>query len=445
VTTQDREQTRSTTTSVRRAKHDGSGFSRRRSVTWRFERWLGTTWPVRNIVRLGLRRQLWWVPSWPAFVTDRYGTEPPIGPRSLEVPPVPSALIRVPGNRRDPELEQASWKRGPIPYMDSWFPGVSQLTRTFMWKPRIQNQPKINRALRAFAPRGIQPLAGPTAEARSLRPEQLSALVKAKAAELGLSAVGAAAYDEKYVWDTDQGGQVGDVVIVCVLEQHYEATQSAPSNRAERAALASYAGLMPRSTALAEFLRDMGYAAKESDPATIGVGIHYGVEAGLGQLGMNGQLLTPFAGSRCRITMINTNAPLALDKPVDYGITGLCEECRVCVQRCPTGAIPSVRKFHRGVEKAKIKPQRCAPMVAQVQGCAVCMKVCPVQKYGLPKVLEHYDATGEVLGKGTDELEGYDWPDGRHFGPGQKPREAVSMAMLEPGGRKLLPVIPWPD
>jgi ferredoxin len=421
------------------------GYRRWRAARWRLERWLGTTRPVHALVQLGKRRQLWWIPSWPAFLYKRFGTEPPLGSRSLEVPPVPPDLLRTPGIRRDPEHEQASWKRGPIPYMDTWFPGVSQLTATYMWKPRIENQPRINRALRAFYPRGVRTRPEPIPRALTLTREQLSAMVKAKAAELGLSAVGITTYDEKYVWDTDQGDRVGDYVIACVLEQNYEATQTAPSNRAERAALSAYANLLRRGTALAEFLRDLGYTAKETDPASLGVAIHYSVEAGLGQLGMNGQLLTPFAGSRCRLSMINTNAPLAIDHPVDYGITGLCDACRVCVRRCPTGAIPSVRKFHRGVEKVKIKPQRCAPMVAQVQGCAVCMKTCPVQKYGLPKVIEHYTATGEVLGKGTDELEGYRWPDGRRYGPGTKPREAVSPAMLEPGGRKLLPVIPWPD
>src|SRR5262249_311851 len=152
-----------------------------------------------------------------------------------------------------------------------------------------------------------------------------------------------------------------------------------------------------------------------------------------------GQLLTPFAGSRCTIELINTDAPLTLDHPVDYGIPKLCDICQVCVRRCPSGAIPSVRKFHRGVEKAKIKSDRCAPMVGQFNGCAICMKTCPVQKYGLPGVLEHYARTGQVLGKGTDELEGYHWPDGRRYGPGEKPRSAVNTAVLEPNGRKLIP------
>src|SRR5262249_59513172 len=52
----------------------------------------------------------------------------------------------------------------------------------------------------------------------------------------------------------------------------------------------------------------------------------------------------------------------------------------------------------------------------------VCMKVCPIQRYGMAAVMEHYVATGEVLGKGTDSLEGYTLPDKGYFGPGQLPQ-----------------------
>tara|TARA_B100001245_G_C22624862_1_gene308091 strand:+ start:167 stop:487 length:321 start_codon:yes stop_codon:yes gene_type:complete len=50
------------------------------------------------------------------------------------------------------------------------------------------------------------------------------------------------------------------------------------------------------------------------------------------------------------------------------------------------------------------------------------MKVCPVQKFGMPTVMNHYIETGEVLGKGTEELEGYSLHDKGHFGPGELPR-----------------------
>jgi hypothetical protein len=62
-------------------------------------------------------------------------------------------------------------------------------------------------------------------------------------------------------------------------------------------------------------------------------------------------------------------------------------------------------------------------LVAKVNGCSVCVKVCPIQRYGLEAVIAHRQETGTILGVGTDELEGYDWPlDGYHYGPGDRPR-----------------------
>tara|TARA_B100001971_G_C17914961_1_gene394784 strand:- start:29 stop:343 length:315 start_codon:yes stop_codon:yes gene_type:complete len=49
------------------------------------------------------------------------------------------------------------------------------------------------------------------------------------------------------------------------------------------------------------------------------------------------------------------------------------------------------------------------------------MKVCPVQKFGMKPVMDHYVKTGQVLGKGTDDLEGFDLKGKGYFGPGQKP------------------------
>jgi len=65
------------------------------------------------------------------------------------------------------------------------------------------------------------------------------------------------------------------------------------------------------------------------------------------------------------------------------------------------------------------------------------MKVCPVQRYGLAKVVDHMERTGTILGKGTDELEGFDWIDGRHYGPDQKPR--INTEFIRPKGVTLDP------
>ena len=56
------------------------------------------------------------------------------------------------------------------------------------------------------------------------------------------------------------------------------------------------------------------------------------------------------------------------------------------------------------------------------------MKVCPINKYGAKVVMEHYVQTGQVLGKGTHDLEGYTLhPESSekyafgYFGPGELP------------------------
>lgn len=90
--------------------------------------------------------------------------------------------------------------------------------------------------------------------------------------------------------------------------------------------------------------------------------------------------------------------------------------------RCPGRAIQGQRLWYRGVEKAKLIAKRCRPVMARYSGCGVCMKTCPIQKYGMKPVMEYYIETGEVLGKGTDNLEAYELPDKGYFAAGKLPR-----------------------
>jgi ferredoxin len=266
-------------------------------------------------------------------------------------------------------------------------------------------------------------------------PQQRVTLLREAAARLGLSAIGFAEYDPRYVLAEYAGNHHTGSVIVCLLEQDWAATQTAPSARAERAAMTAYGELQRRVDALAEAAQGLGIDAHPHDTGGQTIVIHYAQQAGLGQLGLNGQLLTPVAGSRVRIALITTDAELPGDGPSDFGVHAICDACQACVRRCPVGAIPRQRKPYRGVTKAKIKTERCFPVVVQAEGCAVCMKVCPVQRYGLDAVTKHFlDTGGAILGNGTAELEGYTWPlDGRYYPPGRKPR-IDGDALLRPPG-----------
>lgn len=354
------------------------------------------------------------------FLPDRSGAPdvpPAWAPFAAEVP---DALRDVPGERRDAEAERAAAAEKPLHEFFSVHHEAQQYVTDHGKEYVLPVLPRLSRAMHQVrkAARN-QPRsrgAGP------VDPQQLTADLEAEARRIGVSAIGFAANSELYTFQETDAPQLPTVVVV-IVEQDWELTQTAPSVPAEMAAFHGYAEGMQRTAQLSGWLTARGFRAIPQGFPGDGMTIHYAVEAGLGQLGLNGQLLTPQAGSRCRILLLTTDAPLVHGTPRDFGIHGVCDECRACVRNCPVGAIPQTRKQYRGVTKAKLNTGRCLPVVVQAAGCAVCMKVCPIQRYGLDAVLEHREQTGTILGVGTDELEGYDWPlDGKHYGPGETPR-----------------------
>jgi epoxyqueuosine reductase len=344
----------------------------------------------------------------------------------------PTALQTVPGAWRNAEAEDRAYAERPLHDYIKVHSEAVELGLTHAWYFILPVWPRMLRALR----RCVRATAAqPDRALAAVTVEDLTEGIRAEAARLGLSAVGFAAYDPRYTYAEYAGKHDEGSVIVCLLEQDFEGTQTIPSPRGERAAFVAYSEAQKRTARLAEFVHTQGYRAQPHGIIGPAVSIPYAVQAGLGQLGLNGQLLTPEAGSRCRIFLITTNAQLVHGEPVDFGVNAICDACQICVRRCPVGAIPKQRAEHRGVLKAKIKTERCFPLVAiQLHGCAICMKVCPVQRYGIDAINEHFEQTGEILGKGSDDLEGYAWPmDGKFYGAGKLPARNISELINPPG------------
>ena len=246
--------------------------------------------------------------------------------------------------------------------------------------------------------------------------------IRTMARELGFGEVGFTRYDRHYTYVSKKRWAKFDHAICLALEQDYAQTQTIPSLEAEYAHFGTYEIEGALALKLGDYIRSLGYHAQVHSPNDNSAAyIPMFVAAGLGQLGANGQLLSPHFGSRARLMIVTTDAPVTYDEPVDYGVHKFCQQCQVCVNRCPGRALVKEKVWYRGVEKNKLIYDRCRPVMARYEGCAVCMKVCPIQRYGMKPVMEHYVETGEVLGKGTDNLEGYEIRDKGYFGPGQLP------------------------
>jgi len=337
--------------------------------------------------------------------------------------PVPEELATVPGIPLDDR--QVDWyaKEYPLESMNiterssrDWANGLRD-QHAEMREIRKEHE-KLNRALimSARATADIEPTAEPTGE-------DLSDAIKEKARELGFIEVGITYFDHRYTFSSKKDHTTYYPNIICLAyEQDFEPTQTIPSVDAEIVHSSTYRTEGAAALELGNFIRSHGYHAQVTGSGdSPGPYIPMFVEAGLGQLGACGYLLTPHVGNRCRLVSVTTDANVTHDKPIDYGMHAFCQVCQVCVNRCPGRALMRDKIWWRGLEKNKLYFKRCRPVMARYLGCGICMKTCPVQKYGMKNVMEHYAETGQVLGKGTHDLEGYTLEGKGYFGPGELP------------------------
>ena len=227
-----------------------------------------------------------------------------------------------------------------------------------------------------------------------------SAEVKRAGKFLGADAIGICDYDERWVYShnysrqklTDKPMELPDdlnSVVVIVNEMHHQTIETVPSALSGAATGQGYSRDIIAVLSITQFIRNLGYRAVASLNDTA-LSIPLAVQAGLGQYGRHGLLITPEFGPRIRIAKIFTDLPLIADKPIDFGVTETCNVCRRCSDGCPVKAISFVAPdFDRhegishvkGVKKWTINAKKCFQFWAnQGTDCSICIRVCPYNK-----------------------------------------------------------------
>jgi len=149
---------------------------------------------------------------------------------------------------------------------------------------------------------------------------------------------------------------------------------------------------------VARFIRSKGVRCFARIPFDAGVKYPpHAINAGLGELGAHGVVITREFGPRIRWTMISIDADIEVDDPIDLGIAGYCDDCLRCVKACPGNAITVNRIWWRGVYKRKNNDAKCWPYFVKTDGCGLCLKVCPFNRYSYEECMEAYKKDKTII------------------------------------------------
>jgi NAD-dependent dihydropyrimidine dehydrogenase PreA subunit len=225
-------------------------------------------------------------------------------------------------------------------------------------------------------------------------PDWMSERIKEVARFYGADLVGITQVDKRWVYSHYYERVTGEhgeneipykYAIVMGIEMDWQGINQSPKPGASAATALIYSRMAELSASLAKYIRSLGYAAIPcgNDSAQ---SIPLAIDAGLGELGRNGLMLSPEFGPRQRLCKVFTDLPLVPDQPIDFGLQSYCETCHACASACPVDAI---RWEERTTERTSISNRegilrwpvdvgRCY-LFWQENGmdCSNCIAACP--------------------------------------------------------------------
>jgi ferredoxin len=236
-------------------------------------------------------------------------------------------------------------------------------------------------------------------ERKALSAPEMTEYVKALARYYGAFGVGVAGLWPYHVY-THIGrgsGKYGDPIdlphayaIAFSVEMSRKMMGPAPEAPTVMESARQYVEAARIALQLAAFIRHLGY------PARAHIDGNYRViaplvarDAGLGEIGRMGLLMTPELGPRVRLGVVTTDLPLIPDDRLDgRAVIDFCRVCKKCAQNCPSRAIPfDDRKEHDGAYRWRIDADACFRYWNVIgTDCGRCIDVCP---YSHPDTLAH--------------------------------------------------------
>ena len=242
-------------------------------------------------------------------------------------------------------------------------------------------------------------------------PQTITRDVKKVAAYFGADLVGICRLDRRWVYSRTYEGTgldeargpeavVGDSIsqeipaefqyaVVMGFEEEYNIIKYFPTFVADVATSMGYSRMAMANAYLTAFIRNLGFKAIDCSTNDVALSIPMAMQAGLGDLGRNGLLITPQFGPRLRLSKVITDLPLLADVPIDFGVTEFCTACKKCADLCPSQSIPSGERTTEpnsvsnagGELKWPVNAEKCRMYWGRVnKSCTNCIACCPYNK-----------------------------------------------------------------
>lgn len=242
-------------------------------------------------------------------------------------------------------------------------------------------------------------LPGATSKVKLDSVEDTTARIKKAARLFGAGMVGICKIDKRWIYSHHVQRKTATAkkldlpehiqyAIILVSPMDEELTETIPSALGGVATGLGYLQGASCATTMAQFITNLGYEAIASLNDTA-LSIPMAIQAGLGEYGRNGLLITPKYGPRVRISKIFTDLPLLADQPIEFGVQKFCTICRKCANACPVKAIPQDEAQDTppnfsslsGIKKWTVNAEKCFKFwVGMNTDCAICIRVCPYNK-----------------------------------------------------------------
>ena len=228
----------------------------------------------------------------------------------------------------------------------------------------------------------------------NLTPEEATERVKGYALNRGADLVGIAELNPLWAyshrgeifyenWD-DWGREIPighQYAVVFAMQMSFDMVGTGPHTPTAIESMGNYAKGAYIAVQLASFIANLGYSATASHFRHYeALMVPLAVDAGLGELGRLGYLITKELGPRVRLGVVTTDLPLIPDKPVDIGVDDFCSICKKCAVCCPSHSIPveKDKTVVNGLLRWKLNDETCFDYWGKIgTDCNICMRVCP--------------------------------------------------------------------